>query len=229
MASDMEKTSNKILSAFIDFKPKKNNIFTKIPGFFKQEKCVTKFGGQPIGLNQNDWPKSKETGNLMQFIGQIVFDEKLFPGAKGKIAYIFMTNEEEFVDDTWDPEGGENAVIIMSMNNKVKNSLGFSGPTLEEEYRVELHLKTEPEFELNEAELSDAQYDEYSSFLEGNKIGGTPSFIQGEEFPEKNGWRLLLQLDSTLVPFYINFGDAGVGYVFVNKDYTVGKFLWQCH
>ena len=38
-----------------------------------------------------------------------------------------------------------------------------------------------------------------------------------------------LQLDSTLVPFYINFGDAGVGYVFVNIDYTVGKFLWQCH
>ena len=130
MACNLVKSSNKILNTFIDFKPKKNNIFTKILRFFKQEKCVTKFGGQPIGLNKNDWPKSRETGNLMQFIGQIVFDEKLFPGAKGKIAYIFITNEEEFVDGTWDPGGGENAVIIMPMNNKVKNSLGFSGPTL---------------------------------------------------------------------------------------------------
>jgi uncharacterized protein YwqG len=61
-----------------------------------------------------------------------------------------------------------------------------------------------------------------------NKVGGTPDFLQGEEYPQGGPWRLLLQLDSSSVPFHVNFGDAGVGYAFISQDGTVGKFLWQC-
>ncbi len=31
-------------------------------------------------------------------------------------------------------------------------------------------------------------------------------------------WNLLIQLDSSSVPFSINFGDAGVGYGFIRAD-----------
>lgn len=36
------------------------------------------------------------------------------------------------------------------------------------------------------------------------------------------------KLDSTQVPFWINFGDAGIGYAFINGKGTDGRFLWQC-
>jgi uncharacterized protein YwqG len=78
------------------------------------------------------------------------------------------------------------------------------------------------------ASCSEAQTHDYFRALEGNKIGGTPTFIQSDEFPPGGAWALLLQLDSTAVPFRINFGDAGVGYAFVSHDATQGRFLWQC-
>jgi hypothetical protein len=28
------------------------------------------------------------------------------------MAYVFMTDATEYVDDAWEPEGGENAVIV---------------------------------------------------------------------------------------------------------------------
>jgi len=61
-----------------------------------------------------------------------------------------------------------------------------------------------------------------------NKYNGSPVFIQGEEYPSKDKWNLLIQLDSTNLPFYINFGDAGVGYGFINETEDSAKFIWQC-
>jgi hypothetical protein len=52
--------------------------------------------------------------------------------------------------------------------------------------------------------------------------------MQGDEFPFGGACRLLLQLDSCTVPFSINFGDAGVGYAFLNESGDQAKFLWQC-
>jgi hypothetical protein len=52
--------------------------------------------------------------------------------------------------------------------------------------------------------------------------------MQGPEYPAGGPWKLLLQLDSTSVPFEVNFGDAGIGYGFIAEDGQSGKFLWQC-
>ena len=65
--------------------------------------------------------------------------------------------------------------------------------------------------------------------LDETRIGGDPAFMQGEEYPEpKSEWLFLMQIDSCSLPFEVNFGDAGIAYVFVNKTGTEGKFLWQC-
>src|SRR5437899_9589820 len=37
-----------------------------------------------------------------------------------------------------------------------------------------------------------------------NKVGGNPAFLQGPQYPENSNWRLLLQMDSANVPFYVN-------------------------
>lgn len=71
------------------------------------------------------------------------------------------------------------------------------------EYAVELKLREDPSFaeERDRLDWSEDKEKEYAGKLEGNKIGGTPFFLQSDEFPEDGPWDLLLQLDSTNVPF----------------------------
>ncbi len=76
--------------------------------------------------------------------------------------------------------------------------------------------------------MSEADVQAATGKLDENKIGGTPVFMQGDEFPFGGICRLLLQLDSCSVPFFINFGDAGVGYAFLNDADDKAKFLWHC-
>ena len=206
---------------------------------------ITKFGGQPGWLDKAQWPTSRSTGRPMRFIGQIALDVALFPNAKGKMAYIFMTDEDEYVDGTWEADGGENAVIIQPGSNLMASSDLAAGPTLYEmvaqsgktrlvaetrEYEVDLTPAADPPFQPEEerGSWSKEKFEAYAAALDGNKIGGTPIFLQGDEFPSGDEWRLLLQLDSTRVPFYVNFGDAGIAYAFINSEGSAGKLLWQC-
>lgn len=172
----------------------------------------TKFGGQPDWIENPQWPISAELKSPMRFIAQIKLSD-VFPELEGKLAYIFMTEDDkEYVDGTWEPEGGENAVVIQPSGEHLTMTQSIEeGPT-REEFGVEV---VEVEFEEDQ--------------LEGSRIGGTPEFLQGKEYPEpKQEWRFLAQLDSCSLPFLINFGDAGIAYVFVNEAATEGRFLWQC-
>lgn len=222
----------------LDFVPARNPITAP----------VTKFGGQPAWLETPQWPMSRSTGNPMRFIAQVALDPAIFPGADGRVAYLFMTEEEDgaWVDETWEPDGGENAVIIQPGGKKtdVRTKAIAQGPTLFEmvdvagaeelqarpcEFAVTTQATENHAFLPEEERPSDeAAFERYILPLEGNKIGGTPAFLQGDEFPDGDGWRLLLQLDSTQVPFFVNFGDAGVGYAFLDAEARAGKFLWQC-
>lgn len=194
---------------------------------------VTKFGGQPVWLGEPQWPLSRATGHPMRFICQIALDPDLFGTILGRMAYVFMTDEEQFVDGTWEPEGGENAVIIQPSMPSGPTVSVATGPTLQRgeddpagtrrvfrdvEYAVELTPGVDPE------SFSD---DEALDQLSDYKIGGTPAFLQGEEYPEGGPWKLLAQIDSSSDLFFLNFGDAGVGYAFISADGTQGRFLWQ--
>lgn len=92
---------------------------------------VTKFGGQPVWLNEPQWPHSRETGRPMQFIGQVALDERIFPSSLGKMAYIFMSDEHSQVLSSR-PDSGENAVIIQPSYEppSIKVSPLTAGPTL---------------------------------------------------------------------------------------------------
>jgi hypothetical protein len=182
----------------------------------------------------------------MQFVCQIPLDPGIFGGPPGRMAYLFITGESEgeWVDGTHDPDGGENAVIVQPGGaGGVETVPDAVGPTLYRlgyggrrvavpcEYAVKLSPGEDAEYvdEDDRIEWSDEDYDAYCDALDGNKIGGTPVFIQSDEFPKGGPWRLLLQLDSMEVPFYVNFGDAGVGYAYISEDGESGKFLWQCY
>lgn len=183
----------------------------------------------------------------MRFICQVAIDEKLFPGSYGRMAYIFITDEDEYVDGTWEPNGGENAVVIQPslLDVGTPTSPQMTGPTLydmveipgkdrlvpiEREYAATMTTAEEPQFQTVDirSSWSGEENGRYAEALEGNKVGGAPIFLQGDEFPDEGEWTLLLQLDSVNVPFSVNFGDAGIAYAFIDKEGQTGKFLWQC-
>jgi uncharacterized protein YwqG len=187
----------------------------KVLEFVKYEQSdspKTKFGGQPDWIEEHQWPTSRELGIPMRFIGQINIGD-IFPEHSGKFAYIFMTeDDEEYVDETWEPDGGENAVIIQPSLEMLPSSVAIKPGPSRDEFGVNI-LQVELE----------------NDDLNGCRIGGLPVFMQAEEYPEpQKEWQFIAQLDSCSLPFEINFGDAGVAYVFVNKSVSQGKFLWQC-
>jgi uncharacterized protein YwqG len=203
-----------------------------------------KFGGEPYGLPHSLWPVSKRCGEPMQFICQIPFGPDLFPGVAEAIAYLFMTSSGDG-DETWSPDGGENSLIILTREKLTGSLTVGDAPRLCRMvkkwwnkqlvpescvFSTTLTISEDPPFVPQGVlmELPKEQADNYLESLVGNKLGGTPGFLQNDELPVSEPWHLLLQLDSTRVPFWINFGDAGVGYAFINGNGTDGKFLWQC-
>lgn len=209
--------------------------------------AVTKFGGQPVWIENPAWPLSRETGNPMRFICQIELRSEYGFNTPAKMAYLFMTEEEggDFVDGTYEPDGGENAVILQPGSTSIPTTDKIEGPTLYKMVSVEGQDRLQEqtcEFNVILTEAEDIEFvteierfkmpKEKAAAATGNfeesKIGGSPAFMQGDEFPFGQPCQLLLQLDSCSVPFSINFGDAGVGYAFLNEDGTQAKFLWQC-
>ncbi len=163
----------------------------------------------------------------------------------GKMAYVFMTDLEKQVVPAWDPDLGENAVIIQpGRPARVQTNAASIGPTIYEyievpgdeflhprpcEFLVDVFKRSDPDFEdeAHRTGMDEATFERYSREVEGNKFGGTPAFLQEDAMPSSG--HLLMQLDSSKLPFYLNFGDCGVGYVFISPDGSAGKFLFQSY
>lgn len=196
----------------------------------------TRFGGQPGWVGAPQWPLSRQTGRPMQFIGQIALDgalgAALYPdGGAGRMAYLFMTSHDDGdVDGTWKPDGGENALIIQpdGATPPVEVAALAHGPALPGCWQAVLTASADPDF-IAELDVPAEQAEARAEQLSGTKLGGTPGFLQGDEFPDRaQPWRLLLQIDSSRLPFEVNFGDAGIGYAFIDASGRNGRFLWQC-
>ena len=203
---------------------------------------ISKLGGQPVWIDEPQWPLSKTTGKPMSFVGQFVLYPEIFGPLEARMAYIFMYDDEPYIDGTWLPDGGENAVIVQPGVWNGPAIASTTGPTLYHgtqrpdgtleripvEYALRLAPGDDPDtLDENEFRARDA-WEEYCAYLNESKIGGAPAFLQNPEYPGQGNWRLLAQLDGGLFDYNINFGDAGVGYAFINEDGAAAKFLWQC-
>lgn len=160
------------------------------------------------------------------------------------MAYLFATGDNSVATNR--PDEGENAVLVQPGGDvEVDTVVVPVGPSLfrEErgpdgriadvpcEYAAGLIPAEDPEY-VHEDERwywDDGPANAYFDATKGNKIGGTPLFLQADEFPKGGPWRLLAQLDSVSVPFRLDFGDDGIGWAFLSEDGSTGKLLWQCH
>ncbi|GLY02703.1 MULTISPECIES: hypothetical protein [Actinoplanes] len=189
---------------------------------------VTKLSGQPVWLETPQWPISASRNRQMPFVGQFRLDDGT---GEPRLAYVFMSDEniwdiedeqnddwdpdaddedevdEDEVGDTFDPEGGENAVIIQP---------GGRVPS----FVTVRPIRTGPVFKDDHLPEDVPAADEESwQFL-----GGEPRWLQHPE-PPGAGWRFVGQMTDDLGH---NFGDGGIAYLFVSPDGAEGRFLWQC-
>lgn len=211
---------------------------------------VTKFGGQPVWLCEPRWPLSRQYGMPMQFVCQIALPDDLFGDVESRMAYLFVTDDHDggYVAETWDPDAGENALILQPGGAWEGNTLPLrEGPSLyrrawngtawerrPSEFAVELHSGDDPPVGTwgDVAQDDAAAWDAYMDALFEDKIGGTPvPTINEPRFPDVAEWRLLLQLNTKANevedPYFLNFASDGVGYAFVSKDGRLGRFMWS--
>lgn len=203
---------------------------------------ISKFGGQPVWLEQRVTPLSRRTGKPMTFIAQILIPSDWHQDPATRMAYVFVTSAgfDPNAVETWDPNDGETAVVVQAKRgllplaepypDTLRRWESHNGQRQERpcEYVVD-EIPTEEEAFVPEevlGNLEEAERQRIAESWRGNKMGGSPYWVQYEEFPFDD-WRLLLQLEDGTYPFSLNLG-TGIGYVFLNEECTEGKLLWQC-
>lgn len=193
-----------------------------------------KFGGLPDWVGDPAWPVTSQ-GRPLVFYGQL----PLF-GDPPRTAYIFINKS----DDAWSfqARGEGNAVIVRPGGPPDLPTVEKgTGPRLFEregdedrfvnrsratpyERFVELTQGADPtEWEWPAPTPDELPRDGHGDW---NKIGGTPLFLQGEEFPPGEDWRFAFQFTAGWAAE--EMGDGAQCYGFVRGDGT-GAFLWQCH
>lgn len=210
---------------------------------------VTKFGGQPVWVGGNEWPISRAAGVPMRFVCQIVLNDLAIDSDyQEKMAYLFISDSNDAPDEPGptpiiygqsDPEAGENAVILQPGGDRIVETQEIvDGPSLfafenrnrerrPVEFWVTLRESVDPDFVPQNTRRRSRKY--YKT-VAGNKLGGTVGFIQPDRFPFlESESELVLQLETRDIPFYVDFGDLGVGYLFVQLGKDRARFLWQSH
>jgi hypothetical protein len=189
----------------------------------------------------------------MRFICQIALDPALFGDIPTRMAYLFVADwdYESVFPDIFEPDGGENALIIQPGGT-------WSGPSLPLREGPSLYRRSNPTHQPGQWEQTSCEFaveghygedhdagawdtyprdpdasNAYWTALQEDKIGGTPTPTPfGPRFSSTSSeWRLLLQINAkdnaagNGDPFYLNLAYDGVGYAFISPDGRAGKFL----
>ncbi len=204
--------------------------------------AITKFGGQPVWLEEPRWPLCPKNGKLIPFLGQIRLEPAIFGEIEAKMAYIFLGSDDPGGADGWPTDHGDSAVVLQP-GNRVFTGLydgdssasdyivQATGPTTTKsnssvsvECAVQTQLGSDP---TSYDFVQDDSGDEYCIQGRGHKIGGTPN-PWGGDIHINDSERRLLQMESidetdTPIPFGVYYGDGGCGWWVISSD---GKRVW---
>jgi hypothetical protein len=198
----------------------------------------TRLGGLPHWLEEPQWPVDPHENELASFMGQFRVPAADGSGTGDRMVYLFAIGFS-----------GEHATVVQPgghVTESFETRAAATGPTdldrvhllrVEEEVdlsRVERELEPvedEDEYDREERlqELLEERQKDGAGSIRMNQLGGSdvvPVWLQGNDLPGE-GWRLVAQFDSCQLPFDVNFGDAGVGYLFLSPDGKNAKFFFQ--
>jgi hypothetical protein len=180
----------------------KENLVTLVETDAAPSNPSTKFGGQPDWLGDPQWPLSAETKAPMQFVCQIHLADAWITEHADRIAYLFISGPDGG-EQTWSHDEGENCVVIQSSTERLPiPSIPWppldkldspTGPTASERTFVpRLTPGGDPDYVHQENRTE--QLGDPEEF----KLGGTPVFIQDDDFV----------LDQSLDEAFANARDA---------------------
>jgi hypothetical protein len=190
----------------------------------------TRLGGLPHWLEEPQWPVDPYENELAPFMGQFRNGDRM--------VYLFAIGFS-----------GEHATVVQpggQVTESFETRAAATGPTeldlahllrVEEEVdfsHVERELEPvegedEDDREVRLEELLEERQKDAAGSRRMNQLGGpdvVPVWLQGEDLPGE-GWHLVAQLDSCQLPFEVNFGDNGVGYLFLSPDGKNAEFFFQ--
>lgn len=226
-------------------KPRRQMVFVPVAAPITDVRA--KLGGQPVWLDQAQWPLSRTDGEQMMFIGQFPI-----PGGVERMAYLFMTDDGGLYP-TWGAEDGENALIVQpggrvpvfieTVESATGPSLWKRGPEWDAGPPVELRVDLVPldteverglelEADYCEAERNGfpAQFPERVTLAPRSYVGGRPVLWQPHlPMPVTGNWRFFFQIDGfdDWGEPALSFG-GGTGYAFLSRDCLEGRFAWDC-
>lgn len=144
---------------------------------------VAKLGGQPVWLEEPTWPLSRPSNTPMMFVGQFPV-----PGDPPRLAYLFLSDDDDGLAESFDPEAGENALLVQPggrIPSFVDVTATATGPCLwrrgatwNDKVPVELAVDLTPLNPLAEGVL-DAQI----ARQEAERAGGAVDLPDGGEAP----------------------------------------------
>ena len=186
---------------------------------------VSKFGGQPVWLDDPTWPLGRD-GDPAIFWAQLTIPHR--PG----LAYLFIDPSAEtgdegilFVQPGGRPEHWSASATGPTFASDLSETGRFEGTVLfpRIESRVELEAGRDfADWDVWNADPAATRDDE----RDWNKIGGTPRWLQVDESPTDPGWAFLFQFTAASVGR--EMGDGAEAYGFIHDDGR-GWFTWQSH
>jgi uncharacterized protein YwqG len=190
----------------------------------------TKFGGQPVWLENPMYPVNPVTQEPIPFLCQIKLEPKIFGQIEAKMAYIFFDTGESIDWDNWAVvfQPGEYEILDGNGNKLEHNHLtGNQLPEqIRKEFKVKLSFDSDKDFVVEDQRL-EWSFEEFQDFQQqffGQKIGGTPALYVDWMAPNSDltDWNLLLQIDANSdagFPLEIDgLSDNGLLWFYISKN-----------
>jgi hypothetical protein len=182
---------------------------------------VTRTGGTPLAPAGFEWPGCASCGGPMQFLAQLVLADCLLA--------IFMCQNDPGLCDEWDPAAGANLALVLPREGLAATAVPDRGvPLLPEVSGVE-QVTTAADYEQAREQWAAAAGRSRRHVL--GQLGGTPSWLQGDETPSCPSCSAPMDFVAQLEEGHhgraaMNFG-GGAAYAFRCVPCARGAFLWQ--
>ncbi len=191
----------------------------------------TRFGGQPAAPEGFlEWPTCTTCKGNMQFLCQLQTQSQ---SCSNSLLLLFMCQNDPGLCAEWDADAGGNKVVAVGCE-----SLKLVEPP--EVGEVVRPLRHGAKIKRIGSESYDSAREDWSNSAGINmrevlgQMGGSPSWIQGEEVPSCNSCGSQMSFVAQLEegPDWktaMNFGGGGCAYVYrCNCDTNQAKLFWQC-